>query len=156
MKPSVLDVARYILEKRSEMTAMKLQKLVYYAQCWSLVWDETPLFDENIEAWMNGPVCPDLYRVHRGKFKVGIDDIDGDSDRLDDEAKATIDAILDFYADHSAQWLSDLSHLEDPWNLARERADVAPADKSDEIITHADMHEYYCGIWPSEDHPSSA
>ncbi|WP_025770090.1 Panacea domain-containing protein [Thioalkalivibrio sp. HK1] len=156
MNPSVFDVARYILEKRSDMTAMKLQKLVYYAQCWSLVWDERPLFDERIEAWMNGPVCPALYRIHRGKFKVGIDDIEGDSDRLDDEAKATIDAVLDFYADRSAQWLSDLSHLEDPWKKARERAKVAPAENSDEIITCADMHEYYCGIRPADDHRANA
>ena len=30
---------------------MKLQKLVYYSQAWSLIWDEKPLFEEEIEAW---------------------------------------------------------------------------------------------------------
>jgi len=55
---TVIDVSRYILERMGEMTAMKLQKLCYYAQAWSLVWDERPLFDERIEAWANGPVCP--------------------------------------------------------------------------------------------------
>ena len=45
--------------------AMKLQKLVYYAQAWSLVWDEAPLFHARIEAWSNGPVAPALYREHR-------------------------------------------------------------------------------------------
>ena len=40
----------YILEKKGRMTTMKLQKLIYYAQAWSLVWDERPLFDEKIEA----------------------------------------------------------------------------------------------------------
>jgi uncharacterized phage-associated protein len=34
------DVAQFILERRGEMTAWKLQKLVYYSQAWSLVWDE--------------------------------------------------------------------------------------------------------------------
>ena len=42
---SVFDVAAYILEKQGEMTTLKLQKLVYYSQAWSLVWDEKPLFD---------------------------------------------------------------------------------------------------------------
>ncbi|WP_307850044.1 MULTISPECIES: type II toxin-antitoxin system antitoxin SocA domain-containing protein [unclassified Saccharopolyspora] len=42
------------------MTAMKLQKLVYYSQAWHLVWDERPLFDEPVQAWANGPVVPDL------------------------------------------------------------------------------------------------
>ena len=35
----VFDVAAYILEKIGSMTTMKLQKLVYYSQAWSLVWD---------------------------------------------------------------------------------------------------------------------
>lgn len=42
---NVLDVAAYVLAKRGPMTAMKLQKLVYYSQAWHLVWDEEPLFD---------------------------------------------------------------------------------------------------------------
>jgi uncharacterized phage-associated protein len=44
------DVAAYILRGQGEMTAMKLEKLVYYAQAWSLVWDEEPLFKERVEA----------------------------------------------------------------------------------------------------------
>ncbi len=54
----VQDVARYILEKRGRMSAMKLQKLVYYSQGWHLVFDGEPLFAERIEAWANGPVVP--------------------------------------------------------------------------------------------------
>jgi|SRR6516225_8231636 hypothetical protein len=65
---TVFDVAAYILGKKGEMTAWKLQKLVYYSQAWSLVWDLRPLFAERIEAWPNGPVCPDLYRVHAGQL----------------------------------------------------------------------------------------
>ena len=38
----VFDVAAYILQKTGSMTTMKLQKLVYYSQAWSLVWDEKP------------------------------------------------------------------------------------------------------------------
>ncbi|HSS48337.1 MAG TPA: type II toxin-antitoxin system antitoxin SocA domain-containing protein, partial [Thermoanaerobaculia bacterium] len=63
---TVHNVAAYILQKQGEMTAMKLQKLVYYSQAWSLVWDEEPLFAERVEAWANGPVVPDLYREHKG------------------------------------------------------------------------------------------
>jgi len=49
---SVHDVACYILKKQSPMTTMKLQKLVYYCQAWSLVWDEKPLFKERMDAWV--------------------------------------------------------------------------------------------------------
>jgi uncharacterized phage-associated protein len=57
---SAHDVAAYILSRQGRMTAMKLQKLVYYSQAWSVVWDERPLFPEKIEAWANGPVVRDL------------------------------------------------------------------------------------------------
>ena len=51
---SVLDVAKYILTQQGEMTAMKLHKLIYYSQAWSLVWDEDALFSEEIQAWAYG------------------------------------------------------------------------------------------------------
>lgn len=70
---SVLDVASYILEKQPKkqpLTAWKLQKLVYYSQAWSLVWDKQPLFKEKILAWANGPVIKELYDQHKGLFYV--------------------------------------------------------------------------------------
>ena len=35
---SVLNVAQYVLNKVGDMTTLKLQKLVYYCQAWSLAW----------------------------------------------------------------------------------------------------------------------
>jgi uncharacterized phage-associated protein len=114
---TVCDVAAYILEKAGPMTAWKLQKLVYYSQAWSLVWDERPMFGDRIEAWANGPVCPVLYNKHRGQFIVK--EVAGDPGALDQTARDTIDAVLMFYGDKHPQWLSDLTHLEAPWRDAR-------------------------------------
>lgn len=143
---TVLDVAAYILAKSGEMTAMKLQKLAYYAQCWSLVWDEAPLFDAEIQAWANGPVIPQLYEAHKGCFKVCPGSIAGDPDRLTKDQRATVDEVLRFYGGRSAQWLSDLTHLEAPWRDARARAGAADGQACQEPITHAQMHEYYAGL----------
>jgi uncharacterized phage-associated protein len=137
------DVANYILKKLGRMTAMKLQKLVYYSQAWSLVWDEKPLFRERIEAWVNGPVVPNLYRVHRGQFDVK-DWPHGDPDKLSGLQRETVDAVLDFYGDKSSQWLSDLTHSEQPWRDGRKG--LAPMDRGGHEITHASMHEYYSSI----------
>jgi uncharacterized phage-associated protein len=136
---SVHDVAAYIVRKLGPMTAMKLQKLVYYAQAWSLVWDEQPLFPETIEAWANGPVVRTLYDRHRGLFRVR--QWDGDPDNLNAEQRATIDAVLGYYGDKSSQWLSNLTHREDPWLNAR--VGLAPTDRGDREIGHAEMAEYY-------------
>jgi len=137
------DVAAYILAKLGEMTAMKLQKLVYYSQAWSLVWDECPLFQSRIEAWANGPVVPALYREHKGQFKVSSWP-KGDSDALSAKAKATIDAVLVFYGGKSSQWLSDLTHSERPWQEAR--GSLAPGERGNHVISPASMHEYYSGL----------
>ena len=139
---SVHDVAAYILQKTGPMSAMKLQKLVYYAQAWHLVWEERPLFDAPIEAWANGPVCRALYARHRGRFVV--DEWDGDPDALDAADRTTLDAVLDFYGKRSAHELSELTHREAPWHDAREN--LPTGARSDVVITAAAMHEFYDGL----------
>lgn len=138
---SVFDTANYILRKQGPMTAMKLEKLVYYSQAWSLVWDERPLFPERIEAWANGPVVPALFEAHRGKFKVSADNIHGNPENLDKVSIETIDAVLHYYGDKSSQWLSELTHSERPWLDAR--CGLAPGERGSREITLASMHEYY-------------
>lgn len=137
---TVHDVAAYILRKQGRMTAMKLQKLVYYCQAWSLVWDEKPLFSAKIQAWANGPVVPELYRVHAGQFDMDVWP-QGDPGALTQEQRETVDAVLAFYGDKSAQWLSDLTHAEAPWRKAR--SGLAEGERGDEEITPAVMHEYF-------------
>ncbi len=140
---TVLDVASYILAKKGPMTAMKLEKLVYYAQAWSLVWDEKPLFKNRIEAWANGPVAPTLYNAHRGQFEVRRV-LHGDARRLDRTQRETVDAVLEYYGDKSSQWLSDLTHSEAPWIEARNG--LAPGERGRVEITRAAMAEYYEGL----------
>ncbi|MDO6575142.1 Panacea domain-containing protein, partial [Staphylococcus pasteuri_A] len=82
---------------------MKLQKLVYYSQAWSLVWDEEELFSEDFEAWANGPVLRTVYEQHRGMFKVKSDTFSkGDPKNLTEDQIDTIDSVLKFYGDKSA------------------------------------------------------
>jgi uncharacterized phage-associated protein len=137
---NVQDVAAYILSKLETITAMKLQKLAYYSQAWSLVWDEKPLFAERIEAWANGPVIPDLYAIHRGEFQLSKLPC-GDPAQLTSTEIETIDKVLEFYGDKSSQWLSDLTHKEDPWLNARQG--LIPGERGTNEITHAAMAEYY-------------
>ena len=137
---TIHDVAAYILKKMGPMSAMKLQKLVYYAQAWSLVWEDRPIFKAKIEAWANGPVAPVLYRNHRGEFQVKSWEL-GNPSRLSAPDSTTVDAVVKFYGDKSPQWLSDLTHMENPWVLARQG--VAPGAPSKNEITIASMSEYY-------------
>lgn len=141
------DVAKYILKKKGKLSTIKLQKLLYYAQAWSLVWDDEPLFNERIEAWLNGPVVPDLYNFHRGKFSLMPEELtEGNEANLTNEQKKSIDIVLKDYGNKSSQWLSELTHLEDPWKEARKG--LLPNERGNHEITLASMAEYYTSILP--------
>lgn len=135
------DTASYIISRLGAITAMKLEKLLYYAQAWSLVRDDRPLFPDRIEAWANGPVVPAVYRHHRKQFMVGPRWPHGSADALDQTARDTVDAVLEFYGAKSADWLSQLSHREPPWLDARRGLESGESGRRE--ISHAAMAEYY-------------
>ncbi|MBQ3358538.1 MAG: SocA family protein [Microbacterium sp.] len=145
---NVHDVAIYIL-RGQKMSAMKLQKLVYYSQAWSLTWDKKPLFEEQIEAWVHGPVVRDLYQDHRGKYIVEPTDFPtGDASQLDATQAETVDSVLSFYGDMSAAQLSELTHAELPWKQARSGLDTA--EHGTFPITHESMQAYYTELSESK------
>ena len=139
---NVFDVATYILQKKGKLSTMKLQKLCYYAQAWSLVWDDEPLFEEEFHAWENGPVCRKLFDRTKGRFSVEAKDEKGDISKITEEQKETIDKVLEHYGNHDAQWLSSLTHIEEPWKIARANFTNGKSD----IITKESMAMYYGGL----------
>jgi uncharacterized phage-associated protein len=142
--PNAIDVADYILQARGPMSVMKLQKLVYYAQAWHLVWKDEPLFAERIEAWANGPVVPDLYNLHRGNFKLEAGHFRGEVRNISADSRDVIDRILKYYGDKDSQWLSELTHLEAPWKSARNG--IADGERGNTVIAHDVMAEYYASL----------
>ena len=123
---TVFDVVKYILNKYGEMSAMKLQKLVFYSQAMSLVWDDVPLFDEEFEAWAKGPVCRELFNAHKGKFMLH------DSD------------FLKPYAPDISR-LSDMVHQEKPWLDAH--GNCPAGAHCSNVISKESMEEYYLEKW---------
>lgn len=142
---NVYDVAKYILIKTGQITSMKLQKLMYYSQAWSLVWDEEALFDEDFEAWANGPVLRCLFVKHKGLFKVDSSLlIDYDENLLNEEQKETIDLVLKNYGSFTGQQLSRQTHSEAPWKEAREG--IEPMEQSTRVIDKSSIAWYYSSL----------
>jgi len=137
---SVCDIAAYVLQKQGRMTAMQLQKLVYYSQVWSIVWDGVPLFQEPIEAWVDGPVVRELYDKHRGRRRIEPGDLRPKSE-ISDRQHQTIAAVIGFYGRRDAEWLSELSHREAPW--ANARAGRPGHARGAEVIDEAAIRDYY-------------
>ena len=146
VKANAYDVAAYILwSLKDSCTTMKLHKLLYYCQAWSLVWDEAPLFDEAIEAWANGPVVRNLYNYHKGLFSISYNHFPiGNKDALTDSQKETVNAVLEYYGKMPAQALVDLTHHEDPWLQARKG--LMPNERGSNEISLSSMAEYYSAL----------
>ncbi len=144
---TVFDVAAYILQKLGPMSVMKLQKLAYYCQAWSLVWDESPLFGENIEAWANGPVIRELFNFHRGQFEISSIAI-GNPDILKDYQKETIDAVLEYYGNKAAQWLIDLTRMEEPWRITRKG--MPCNERGNRVVALDIIADYYSSLPPGD------
>ncbi|WP_208937066.1 Panacea domain-containing protein [[Haemophilus] ducreyi] len=83
---------------------LKIQKLVYYAQGFSLAINNKPLFSEKIQAWTHGPVTPELYNKYKqyGNGALPTTDLDIDFDKFSNEEKDLLNDINDVYGQFSA------------------------------------------------------
>lgn len=122
------------------LSNLKLQKLLYYAQAWHLAIFDKPLFQEQIEAWVHGPVVVSEYR----RFKDWAWQPIMDNPKLpspDKPTKAHLEEVLGVYGGKNAYELEQLTHAESPWKNARKGI---PADEpSNKVISHAEMKKFY-------------
>ena len=141
---SAHDVTGYILDDRT-MTGLKLQKLLFYCQAWSLVWDGEPLFGERIFAWPSGPVVREVYC---GYFEVGSPWPGAHPERLSGRQRATVAKVLASYGSKPSRLLKDLTRNEAPWRAAR--ATVRSGQRGESEITLGSLADYY-GAMVSKD-----
>jgi uncharacterized phage-associated protein len=95
---------------------MKLQKLLYYAQGFSMVVLGKPLFVEDFEAWEYGPVLRDVYNEYKRFGNSALPKPDNFSfDSYTKEEKEFLDEIYSVYGQYSAWALSAMTHQTPPW-----------------------------------------
>ncbi len=123
----------------SDLTNLKLQKLLYYSQAWHLALADTTLFPEEIEAWIHGPVVPRVFGVFKA-YRWNV--IDAEVHSVADESViGHVDSVLDSYGKYGATELERLTHSEFPWIEAR--AGIPPDEPSRNVISRDRMKEYY-------------
>jgi uncharacterized phage-associated protein len=129
------------------ISQLKLQKLIYYAQAWHLVFNNKPLFNEKIEAWPHGPAVRCIFERFKdtsGNITNNTDISLYSSDEECDfcaETEELLERIHRSYGEHSAGYLEALTHSEAPWINARKGLLIY--QKSDKEITHQTMKNYY-------------
>jgi uncharacterized phage-associated protein len=135
----VAPVANYILslsepEAGDEISNLKLQKLLYYVQGFSLVLLKKPMFEESIQHWEHGPVVPEAYHAFKNYGSSGIPvPGDFDPDCLSQDCRKLINDVYSAYGQFSAWKLRQMTHEESPWLRT----------ESGEVISHALLREYF-------------
>lgn len=140
---TIFDVANYFLSIES-MTNKKLQKLCYYAQAWHCAFNNAnPMFSENFEAWVHGPVSPLLYAKYSPYSYEKIPRFNGEVS-LTNETQELLNQIWEVYGNYDANVLEVMTHKEKPWKDAR--SDLPPLVSSNRVISNDSMKDYYQSI----------
>lgn len=119
----VQDVASYFLAKQDTeetgelISNLKIQKLCYYAQGFSLAINNQPLFDDPILCWQHGPVVPSLWQDLReyGSGPIPAPE-DFDLETYDPQHKDLLDDVYRLYGQFSAWKLRNMTHSEPCWS----------------------------------------
>ena len=143
---TIFDVAKYILSEYGEMSTMKLQKLCYYSLVEGLVSDShIAIFNNKFEAWANGPVCRDLWNVHKGLFYMNKSLIpESNLTTLPQQYKNFINVALEKYGKFNGAELSAQTHKEKPWIDAI--GDVNSPKNSSHVISKQSIINYYSAL----------
>lgn len=142
----MLRVISYVFEKLEEVTPLMLQKLLYFIQGESYALNGKPMFCENCQAWVHGPVYPEVYDLFRDFKYNPIDDarfaiLEGTEDELSHEERMVVDLVVNTFGEYSGKMLERITHEEEPWKLARKGyADYIP---SNEPIIMESIGAYY-------------
>lgn len=123
------DVAAALIEATGgQVGATKIQKLLYYAQGWSLAWTNTPLFEEELRAWPLGPVVREVWSSYNERQGASI----GDPTQLSADETAIVVAVAQGYGHLNAATLKRMTHAEAPW--LETRGDLSPDASTNRAI----------------------
>ena len=138
-------IVRYFLRKVSDITPLALQKMLYYTQAFYFALFGTELFTDSCQAWVHGPVYPDVYYKYREYGYNPIDAPELESDEMTGELTTRetefLNAIISAFSCYSGTTLAKMTHSERPWQNAR--AGLLPEDRCVTEINPTDIHTYF-------------
>ncbi len=143
MNPILLT--EWIIKKchdlRLEITNLKLQKLLYFAQGhFTQEFEGQRLILEDFEAWVHGPVLMSAYQKYKRYSWFELPkSIPLTS--ISDEMNDFLDRLLEAYGNKAGTVLEDISHEEDPWINAR--VGLRPKEPSRRKISFNEIRDFY-------------
>ncbi len=156
-KANVFDVANYFigLSLKNKLdtdgtvegiTNLKLQKILYFAQCAYLALYDKPLFEDEVLAWEYGPVISSVYNKYKvNRNKILKKDEDFSENVFDDDMKDFLNMIWNYFSKFSTTELVNITHRHAPWREAYNRGSKSA------VIKKEVLKEYYKGIFKLEE-----
>lgn len=147
---TVYEAASYFLAKPlpqsgEQMTHLKLQKLVYYAQAYGLAVHDRRIIDTKFEAWAHGPVSPDLYGIYKGFGYKAIPTWSVPCSIVPVFAQSVLDWVWERFGALDAKRLEYLTHEEEPWIEAR--GSTPYGEQCNVAIEEDTMKKYYSELF---------
>jgi len=146
--PTLSDFLLVESRERGEiLTNLKLQKLIYYSQAWHLAIRDIPLFEEDFEAWVHGPVLRSQYfRFRDFTWKPITTDVTRPA--LSTGIVTHLNSVVDVFGSETAVALELMTHRERPWIDAR--SGIPMDSPSNAIISKSAMKEFYRALGNQE------
>lgn len=135
-------IAKWIINK-IHPEPLKLQKLLYLAQGYSYAFHDRPLFKDDMEGWVHGPVVPSVYRCYCD-YKYNPIDITYEEVILDSETLEVLNYVIDNFSKFDAKCLEKMTHNQEPWIYSREGLD--PDERSDKTISKQAIANYFISL----------
>jgi uncharacterized phage-associated protein len=140
------DIADYFIwkaaEKKETLELNRLHGLVYFAQVWFVGFENKFLFEEDFEAWPNGPVIPQL-EGRLEEFRDDLSVIGVDLPKLPSEVENHLEGIMDGFWDYSTDEMECMIRKEDPYIDAWA---VAEHEGREITIPRSQIQNYYTQI----------
>lgn len=148
---TAMDVAKWFInatdrESGDAITHLKVQKLIYYAQGWSLATFDRALFREDLEAWVHGPVAPSVWEQFKGYSWESLP-LQKITRKVSSDHSSLLSAVNEKYGIFSAKKLEVMTHAELPWTAAR--GNLPLHARCSTSIKTDDMKKHFLGQKPA-------
>lgn len=145
-KEKIIEVSRWFIYKL-QMSPKKIQKMLYLCYGYYLATYNTDdnnlndeIFQNNFQAWVHGPVDPDIYNIYRtaGYANLSIEIFENN---FDEKTQKVLDYVFDKYGNITADDLESITHLQLPWKEARGK--LSSIDPSTKTLSTKTIFNYF-------------
>lgn len=137
-----LTIAKWFINEL-QPEPLKLQKLLYFSQGFSFAFYDKELFEDEIEAWVHGPVVPEVYFKYNS-YKFNPINTIYQLPELSEEILEILNYVKNNYSKYDSKFLEELTHNQEPWIESRSGLD--PDERSDKTISKLSIANYFINL----------